>query len=316
MSEKEKSSSLNGLIIYVKSFFVTDEEKVDILTVKGFVQDLLLRMRRVEISAQGAQLAFFFLLSFFPLLIFAVQLLPYLNLQQDAIFNFLNDIMPEEVYALIEGTLAEIFNNRNTGLLSIGVLGTVWSASKGISALLRALNKAYDTEERAGIIDRAISLVITLVLVIVVLVALVLPVFGQQIGIFMFSFLGVEGSFIELWHSIRWTMPPILIFVVLMGIYWIVPNTDPRLKMISVWPGTVLATVGWLILSTGFSSYINNFGNYSATYGSIGGVIILMLWLYFTGMILILGGVINATMQKRALAKGKRKKEKSVLVNE
>lgn len=298
----------NKLLVSIRSFFssIANDDTYDILTIKGFSQDLWLRMKKVEISAQGAQLAFFFLLSFFPLLIFAFQLLPYLNLEQDIVFDFLRDIMPDEVYTLIEGTLVGILTNRNTSLLSIGIVGTIWSASRGINALLRALNKAYDTEARAGFMNRGLALIFTLALVVVLLVALVLPVFGQQIAIFMMAFIGVDGNFLVLWHSIRLTIPPILIFTVLLGIYWVVPNTEPRLKIISVWPGAVFATVGWLSLSIGFSTYINNFSNYSATYGSIGGIIIFMLWLYFTAILLVLGGLLNASIQKYVQVRAER----------
>ncbi len=286
----------------VKSF-VSPEEEVSVMTSKGFVQDLIGRLKRVEISALAAQLAYFFLLSFFPLLIFLVTLLPYLNLKTTQVYSFLVNVLPDEVYKLIENTLNEILTNRNSSLLSIGVLGTIWSASKGINALIRALNKAYDTEGRVGILDRGLSLVFTVALVFVIAIALLLPVFGQQIGHFLFSIIGIEEQFESIWHRLRWSIPPILIFIVLMGIYWIVPNTSPRLKIMGVWPGAMFATFAWLAVTYGFSFYINNFANYSATYGSIGGVIILMLWLYFTGIILIFGGILNATMQKRALQK-------------
>lgn len=288
---------------FVKSFVSPEEESIDVMTSKGFVQDLISRLKRVEISALAAQLAYFFLLSFFPLLIFLVTLLPYLNLETTQVYSFLVNILPDEVYKLIENTLNEILTNRNSSLLSIGVLGTIWSASKGINALIRALNKAYDTEGRAGILDRGLSLVFTIALVIVMAVALLLPVFGQQIGHFLFSIVGIEEQFESIWHKLRWSIPPLLIFIVLMGIYWVVPNTSPRLKIMGVWPGAMFATLAWLAVTYGFSFYINNFANYSATYGSIGGVIILMLWLYFTGIIIIFGGVLNATMQKRALQK-------------
>lgn len=303
MSNKDNRFFWTKFIENLKSFFNPDTEHIDILSKRGFAQDLWLRMKKVDITAQGAQLAYFFLLSFFPLLIFAVQLLSYVNMEQDAVFNFFKDIMPAEVYAFTEGTLVEVLTNQNTGLLSIGILGTIWSASAGLNALLAALNKAYDTQPRMGLINRGLSLALTLLLVVVLLVALFLPVFGQQIAIFMLAFLGAEDSYVELWNNIRLVIPPILIFGVLMGIYWIVPNTDPRLKVLSVWPGALFSTIGWLIVSKGFSEYINNFGNYSATYGSIGGVIIFMLWLYFTGILLILGGLLNASMQKYTNAK-------------
>ncbi|MFJ7649902.1 YihY/virulence factor BrkB family protein [Lysinibacillus sp. NPDC097279] len=300
---EKRKASIHSTIGEVKSFFSPDEDAVDVMTSKGFIQDLMLRIQRVEISALGAQLAYFFLLSFFPLLIFLVTLLPYLNLETTQVYSFLVNLMPDEVYRLIESTLKEVLTNRNSSLLSIGVLGTIWSASKGINALIRALNKAYDTEGRVGFVDRGLSLVFTIALVIVIAVALLLPVFGQQIGHFLFSIVSIEDEFESLWRNIRWSMPPLLIFLVLMAIYWLVPNTSPRLKIMGVWPGAIFSTLAWLVVTYGFSFYISNFGNYSATYGSIGGVIILMLWLYFTGMILIFGGVLNATMQKRALLK-------------
>ncbi|MEK5331228.1 YihY/virulence factor BrkB family protein [Lysinibacillus sp. FSL W8-0992] len=300
---EKRKASIHSTIGEVKSFFSPNEDAVDVMTSKGFIQDLMLRIQRVEISALGAQLAYFFLLSFFPLLIFLVTLLPYLNLETTQVYSFLVNLMPDEVYRLIESTLNEVLTNRNSSLLSIGVLGTIWSASKGINALIRALNKAYDTEGRVGFIDRGLSLVFTIALVIVIAVALLLPVFGQQIGHFLFSIVSIEDEFESLWRNIRWSMPPLLIFLLLMAIYWLVPNTSPRLKIMGVWPGAIFSTLAWLVVTYGFSFYISNFGNYSATYGSIGGVIILMLWLYFTGMIIIFGGVLNATMQKRALQK-------------
>lgn len=300
---EKKKASANAVLGAVKSFVSADEETVDVTTPKGFVQDIVLRIQRVEISALSAQLAYFFLLSFFPLLIFLVTLLPYLNLEAELVYSTLVNVMPDEVYRMIESTLNEILTNRNSSLLSIGIIGTIWSASKGINALFRALNKAYDTEGRVGIVNRGLSFVFTIALVLVVGVALLLPVFGQQIGHFLFSIVGVGEQFILFWHKIRWTMPLLLIFLVLMGLYWFVPNTNPRQKIIGVWPGAIFSTIAWLVLTYGFSFYISNFGNYSATYGSIGGVIILMLWLYLTGMMLIFGAMLNATMQKRALQK-------------
>ncbi|MFB7156814.1 MULTISPECIES: YihY/virulence factor BrkB family protein [unclassified Lysinibacillus] len=306
---EKKKASIHTAVGRVKSFVSPDEDTVDVMTSRGFMQDLILRFQRVEISALAAELAYFFLLSFFPLLIFLVTLLPYLNLETTQVYSFLVNVMPDEVYRLIENTLNEILTSRNSSLLSIGVLGTIWSASKGINALTRALNKAYDTETRGSILDRGLSLVFTIAFVVVIAVALLLPVFGQQVGHFLFSIVGIEEQFEIIWHRMRWSIPPLLIFIVLMGIYRFVPNTNPRLKLMSVWPGALFSTLAWQAVTFVFSFYINNFANYSATYGSIGGVIILMLWLYFTGIILIFGGVLNATMQKKALQKELKKQE-------
>lgn len=300
--KETKKTSINSVVVFVQSFVAPKEYEIDRTTKKGFLQDLILSIQRVDMGGLGAQLAYFFLLSFFPLLIFMVTLLPYLNLEQAQIFEFLNEVMPAEIYALIENTLAEVLTNHNRGLLSVGVIGTIWSASKGINALMKALNEAYDVEGKAGWKARSWSLVFTVSFVIVILLALVFPVFGQQILNFLTSYIGLDIPFDSMWTMVSWIAPPALILLVLTLMYWVVPNTDPRLTIVSVIPGALFATIGWLLLTSGFSFYVNNFGNYSATYGSIGGVIILMLWLYFTGMILIFGGLINASFQRRQQA--------------
>lgn len=270
----------------------------DVTSSKGFFQELLARIQHVDVTALGAQLAFFFLLSMFPLLIFLVTLLPYLNLQEDVLFSVLRTYAPGEVFTLIDGTLDEVLSNRNGGLLSVGILATIWSASNGMNALIKSLNRSYDlTETRPFFIARGISVIFTLLLISLFVVALVLPVFGEQIGTFLFSYLGYEEGFLTVWNNIRWTIPPVMIFVVFMLLYWIAPNRKLYLK--SVIPGAVFATVGWIIVSLGFSFYVSSFANYSATYGSIGAIIVLMMWLYLSGIILMIGGQINAVMQER-----------------
>ena len=270
----------------------------DVTTSKGFFQELLARIQHVDVTALGAQLAFFFLLALFPLMIFLVTLLPYLNLQEDQLFHILRTYAPDDVYKLIDGTLDEVLSDRNGGLSSIGILATIWSASNGMNALIKSLNRSYDLEEtRPFIVARAISVIFTLLLIMLFVVALVLPIFGEQIGTFIFSYLGYEQGFLTVWNNIRWTIPPVMIFVVFMLLYWIAPNRKLYLK--SVIPGAIFATLGWILVSLAFSFYVSSFANYSATYGSIGGIIVLMMWLYFSGTILMVGGQINAVMQER-----------------
>ena len=299
MSEKKAS----GKIALIKSFVTPTPEQIDSTTIKGFLQDMMYRIRTVDMVGMAAQLAFFFLLSFFPLVIFLVTLLPYLNLKQEQIFEFLEGITPPDVYMLVEDILREVLSNYNGGLLSVGILGTIWSASRGVNALTRTLNRAYDVETKSGFKNRLWSLLFTIALVGAVLIALVLPVFGQQIGNLLFSYIGLEGTSVEtFWTLILWSTPLLLIFSVLWIMYWVIPNISHRLKYIKVTPGAIIATLGWLILTYGFSFYIQNFGNFGMTYGSIGGVIILMLWLYFLGMVIIFGGLVNASIAKRKAA--------------
>lgn len=300
MNDRKKQES--SVVAFAKSFINISEGRIDHTTNKGFIQYLVASMKRVDITGTGAQLAFFFLLSFFPLLIFLVTLLPYLNLRQDQVFEFMDDIMPDEIFTMAQGIVSEVLQTQNGGLLSIGVVGTLWSASRGIDALMRALNNAYDVEGKKSFINRLFALIFTMGFVVIIIIALLLPVFGEQILNLLMTYVPIDWHLGGLWTFVRWIMPPLLILVLLILMYWIVPNTNPRLKFMSVWPGAIFSTIGWLVLTSGFSFYINNFGNYSATYGSIGGVIILMLWLYFTGMLLIFGGIINSARLKREKA--------------
>ncbi len=188
----------------------------------------------------------------------------------------------------------------------------MWSASRGVDALIKALNKAYDTEPKHSLIVRAWSIVFTIALVTLILIALTIPTFGLRYGFQLFQYLGFEESFIAVWAYVQWLLSPLLIFIVLLLIYWIIPNTEPRLKILSVLPGTFFSTIAWVVLIYAFSYYINNFGNIFSTYGSIASVIVLMLWLYFTGMILIFGGLLNATFQSRRLAMKEKKQRRQL----
>nr|WP_192599607.1 YihY/virulence factor BrkB family protein [Sporosarcina limicola] len=288
-----------------------DLEKFDVTTMNGFSKELLVRIKKVDVTGLGSQLAFFFLLSLFPLLIFIMTLLPFLNLDHAELFLFIRGYAPESVALLIEDTLREVLNNRNGGLLSIGILATVWSASKGMNVLTKALNRSYFTEEtRSFIVARGMSVVFTVMLIAVLIIALVLPVFGHQIGSIAFSAFGLEDNFLKLWGKLRWIIPPVLIFIVFSAIYWIVPNL--KLKLKSVFPGALFATIGWILTSLAFSFYVGSYGNYSNTYGSIGTIIVLMMWLYFSAIILMLGGQLNAVMTERIEAKIAKEKSNAV----
>lgn len=270
----------------------------DVTTPTGFMKELWNRINDVDVTGLGAQLAFFFLLSIFPLLIFLITLLPYLNIAEDQIYNFMENIVPGEIYLLIEETLSEVLTQENRSLLSIGLIATIWSASLGMNALIKSLNKSYGVEEnRPILIARGMAIITTVLMIFILLIALALPIFGQQLGIFIFSLLGLEEGFLETWNALRFTIPPLIIFAVAAVIYWTAPNV--KLDIRSVLPGSAFTAIGWMAVSYGFSIYINNFGNYSATYGGIGGVIILMLWLYASSILLMVGGQINAVMQSR-----------------
>ncbi|WP_121664439.1 YihY/virulence factor BrkB family protein [Metabacillus litoralis] len=264
----------------------------------SFLKELVKRFTNDEVPGLSAQLSYFFLLSLFPFLIFLITLLGYLPISQEDVLNTIKQFAPGESMQLINDTLNQILNDKNGKLLSFGIIATLWSASNGINAIVRAFNKAYDVEEsRSFFVARGMAILLTMAMVFVIIVALLLPVFGKEIGLFIFSHFGVSAQFLTIWNTMRWLVSGIILFIVFTALYFVAPNK--RLHLKDGVPGAIAATIGWIAVSLAFSYYVGNFANYSATYGSIGGIIVLMVWLYLSGMIIILGGEFNALLYKR-----------------
>lgn len=251
------------------------------------------RIEEDDIPGLSAQLAYFFLLSLFPLLIFIFTLLPYLPIPYPDILGSIREFAPADTMELIEKNVNDVMENRRGGLLSFGIIGTLWSASNGIHALVRAFNKAYNVEEsRSFIVARAMSIVLTFGMLLVFIVAVLLPIFGKEIGIFLFSQFGFTEEFLRVWNMLRFIVSALILFLIFTGLYWIAPNVKMRCR--SAFPGAAFATVGWILSSYALSFYVGNFNNFSLTYGSIGAIIVLLIWLYISGFIIIIGGEINA----------------------
>lgn len=263
--------------------------------VKNFLKELYTRFSEHEVAGLSAQLAYYFLLSIFPFMIFLVALLGYVPLSFEDIQSAMQRYLPQEAMNL----LSENIDSKNGGLLSVGILGTIWSASNGINAIMRAFNRAYEVDEdRSFIKSRLIAIVLTIAMVVVLIVALLLPVLGKAIGTFIFSYFGLSTGFLQLWEALRWVISSVIVVLVLTTLYILAPNHHVNLKQ--SFTGAAFATISWQIVSLGFSYYLSlNASSYSATYGSLGAVIILMLWFYLFGMIIILGGEINAMLKER-----------------
>lgn len=256
------------------------------------------RIEEDDINGLSAQLAYFFLLSLFPLLIVLFTLLPFIPIPHEDMLGLIKRFAPVEAMDLIEKNVKYIMSHRNGGLLSFGVIGTIWSASNGINAIVLALNKAYNVKEsRSFIVSRGVAILLTLGMVFVFLLAVVLPIFGREIGVFLFSQLGYTSQFLRLWNALSWLISAIILFIIFTGLYWVAPNVKLRCR--SAFPGAAFATVGWIISSLGLSFYVGNISNFSFTYGSIGTIIVLMIWLYISAFIIIIGGEINAFYSER-----------------
>lgn len=259
----------------------------------SFGKELNSRIADADVFGLSAQLAYFFLLALFPFLLFLVTLLGYLPINEEVIGDFVTMYLPDEVASMINTNVSDLLNNRSGGLLSVSVIGTLWSASNGFNAITKSLNRAYRVEEnRSFIIGRLIAIVLTISILIIICIALLLPVFGQEIGTFLFSFINMSEGFVEIWNLLRWVISSAAFIVVFIVLYKFAPNQKVEWKH-TIW-GALFATVGWQVVSFGFSYYVNTLGNYSATYGSLGTVIILMIWFYISGVIITSGGVLNA----------------------
>jgi membrane protein len=265
----------------------------------SFFRRIWHRIYEDDVPALAAQLAYFLLLSLFPLLIFLVSLLPYLPITHHDIIAFIQDHTPVEQAEIINNSVEEVLNKNNT-ILSFSILATLWSASNGINAIVRAFNKAYRVEQARSIMVRIKSMFLTLGMIFVFILALLLPVFGREIGEFLFAQFGLRSEFLSVWEALRWLISFLVLLLVFTGLYWIAPNV--KMKCRSALPGAIVATIGWVVVSWGFSFYVSNFGQYTVVYGQIGGVIVLLIWLYLAAFIIIIGGEINAYFKERGKA--------------
>jgi membrane protein len=260
-----------------------------------FVEQLYCRFQDDEVGALGAQMTYYLILAFFPFLIFIMTIASYTSITTENILANISPILANNTYTLIEDFFNEILKTRNTTLLSFGMIGTLWASSSGIMAIMKGLNKAYDeAEDRPFWKVLGISLLLTLALGFVILLAFVLLIFGQGIGEHLFKWLHFPANFDTMWNVIKFSIPLITMFIVFIFLYQISPNR--RLSLREVFPGALFTSLGWLVTSALFAFYVNHWGSYTKTYGSIGGVIVLLIWLNISSTIILLGGEINAIL--------------------
>ena len=267
------------------------------------MQSLWTQFRKDRVLDQAAMLSFYLLLATFPLLLSLISLLGML-LQSDqsiqrAIQDYLSRIAPASASSLVESVLDQISKGSNGSTLSLGIFFSLWVASSGMTALINALNVAYEVKEaRPWWKKRLVAMALTLGTVFFMGGALVLLGYGRRIG----------KSLANQWHlgttlfSTAWTL---LEWVLLLGflltafnlLYLFAPNVKRR-QWHWLMPGTVLGVTLWLAFSYAFKTYLSFFNRYNTTYGSIAAVIILLLWFYFSGIALLLGAELNSILEK------------------
>lgn len=241
--------------------------------------------------ALGGQVTYYMILSFFPLLILLLTLIGYADLSSEQFFEDLKYLLPAESYLLVENIVYEVFAERSPTLLSVGMLGTVWAALNGISALMKGILKAYGLTEAWSFWKLKLAAVVFL-LIIIAAVIVSIPMFfwGESLGSTLFR----SPGFPYFWHNFRLVIE----FFILIATFILLNSmaTQAGYSFRALLPGSLFAATGWVVISLAFSYYVKNFNNFSVTYGSIGGIMVLLLWLYWSSEILLLGSALNAVL--------------------
>ncbi|WP_242971873.1 YihY/virulence factor BrkB family protein [Haloimpatiens massiliensis] len=262
------------------------------------LQDITLLIKRIvddDVLALGAQLAYGFILSFFPFLIFLLTIVGYSSISSEAILSSIQLILPQNAFDLVKSTVIEVVDYRKGNLLSFGLIGTIWASSTGFRAVIRGLNRAYDEEEKRPYWRVfGISVLCIFALILIIMSAFLLIVFGDVLGEYIYKWFKLTNNFFYFWNSLRYVVMVIFMIFTFACMYHFIPSK--RMGWKEVMPGATFTALGWLISSLLFSYYVNNFNNYSRVYGSIGAVIVIILWLYITSVIILIGGELNAVL--------------------
>jgi membrane protein len=248
----------------------------------------------------AAQLAYYFALALFPALLFVVSLASYLPFPVvNEVISALEPIAPPEVLEIIRKQLESIMSGEATSLLTIGILGALWSSSGAMTSIVSALNKAYDIPEtRPWWKVRLLAIGLTIALVVFVLLSSTLIVAGPNAGRWLTGWFGLSEAFITAWEMLRWPLVFALATSGVALVFYYAPDADQDWVWIT--PGSIMTTLLWVLFSMVFRLYVTRVGDYAATYGALAGAAILLLWLYFSGLALLIGGELNSEIEHAA----------------
>ena len=246
----------------------------------------------------AAQLAYYFFLALFPALLFLLALISFVPIQNlmETITTTLARVAPSDVLKLIQEQILKIAQDKDGGLLTLGMLGTIWSTSSGMTAIIDTLNQAYDIHEgRPWWKVRVTAVGLTVALAVFIVGSTVLVVAGPTLADKVAAWFHLGSAFAWTWKIVQW---PIVFGLASLGIaviYYYAPDAEQ--EWIWITPGSILATLLWLLISLGFRFYVTNFGSYTESYGAVGGVIVVMLWFYLSGLAVLVGAELNAEIE-------------------
>ena len=251
-----------------------------------------------DVLGLAAQLAYYFFLALFPAVLFILALASFFPLTNfiDDIVRALRPIAPADVLGFLEEQLRRISNTDSGGILTFGILGAIWSSSAAVVAIVGSLNRAYDIEEgRPWWKVRLTAIGLTLGLAVLVLASFTLIVAGPTIASQVASSFGLGSVFEWSWKILQWPLAFLLVSTAVGLVYYFAPDAEQDWAWIT--PGAVIGTLLWLVVSLVFKFYVANFADYNATYGAVGGVIVLLLWFYISGLAILVGAELNAEIE-------------------
>lgn len=263
---------------------------------KGFVKQLWQHYLNANITDSSAVLSYYMLLAFFPILLIAGNLVTLLHFDADSVLSYVAPILPDAVFQTFSPVIRSFLEQGSTGTLSLGILVTIWSAGRAVAAFQRSINQAYGIQTPNAIFSRFFSFL--LILLIIILIALIALLFGlsEWLGTVVQPWLKISNQVTDFIGTVRWPVSFIGILLLSALLYAVVPSA--KIKIRYVWIGAFVTTVGWLVLAQGFSLYVRYFAQNVTGYQTIGAFIVTIVWVNISSMILLLGGVVNATVQE------------------
>ena len=264
-----------------------------------------------DMTTYASALAYRAIFSLFPFLLFLIAMLGMLDLQN--FFDWLREqvslVLPPDALDLVNPVIDQM-QTQKSGVLSVGILVALWSASIGVRSLMNAMNKAYDVQEgRPTWKLMLLAIVYTIGMALILLATAGLMVIGPQVMEWLAAQVGLKEIVVVLWTWLRWPVVVILMMLVVALLYYVTPDVEQEFRFIT--PGSVLSVIVWIAASVAFGVYVQNFGNYDATYGSIGAVIVLLLYFYISAAVLLFGAEMNAVIE-HASAQGKNEGDKHI----
>lgn len=261
-----------------------------------------------DVFGRAAQLAFYLMLAIFPALFFVISIFGIVvhgnSELRDSLMRYISTVMPGDASGVVQQTLQQIIQSSSGTKLWLGLLGALWTASAGMSALMDVLNFTYDVQEgRPFWKKRLIAIALTVAVATLTVGALVLILYGPKIADSLFSTVGLGNVFATLWKIVQWPVAVLFVVLAYAIVYYEGPDVDQR-KWYWITPGAAIGVFLWLVASFAFRVYLHFFNSYNQTYGALGGVIILMLWLYVSSLAVLIGSEVNSEIEHAAAERG------------